>query len=125
MQQYKDYAPTSFDTKGLCKYSNMQNRQNWLVLPVILTRDATALQSSNTEIALKLLGGESDTVEVHRFNHWACGWFEIIIVQPDTDSHEIARQIESDLENYPILDDENYSEWELELGEVEIEETDI
>ena len=30
---------------------------------------------------LRRLGGESTTVQVHRFNHWACGWFEIILTK--------------------------------------------
>jgi len=104
MQRYKDYAPTGFDSKGL----NLPGQQNWLVVPVGLTRDSGSFEESNFEAAIELLDGESDTVEVHRFGHWACGWFEIIIVDPKSKQADKAKGIETALENYPLLDEESY-----------------
>jgi hypothetical protein len=60
-----------------------------------------------------MLGDESETVEVHRFGHWGPGWFEIIIVDPsDSERVEIATDIENRLEDYPILDETDFSERE-------------
>jgi hypothetical protein len=61
---------------------------------------------------LKELGGESDTVEVHRFGHWGPGWFEIILAHPSREAE--IKDMESRLENYPILDEDDHSErqWE-------------
>ena len=50
-----------------------------------------------------------------RFGHWACGWFELILVNPASDKHlKIAYQIKQDLDAYPVLDDDDYSEREYE-----------
>jgi hypothetical protein len=111
MQTYREYRPTQFDTPGLA----LEDQQEWLVLPVIQTRDSEPLEQSNFAKALEMMDGESDTVEVHRFGHWGPGWFEIIIVNPaDTARVAIAEDIESSLADYPVLDESDFSarEWE-------------
>lgn len=112
MQAYKDFRPTGFDPRGI----SLPDQQNWLVLPCGQNRDSNALDRSNFECALEELGGESDAVEIHRFGHWACGWFEIIIVDPASEKAAIAFEIEAALENYPVLNEEHFSE--LEYSEV-------
>ena len=109
MQRYSEFRPTAFDVRGL----NLPDQQDWLVLPCIRTRDSGELDQSNFETALKMLGGESETVEVHRFGHWGPGWFEIIIAKPGSPAEQTAGEIESSLANYPILDEEDWSnrEW--------------
>jgi hypothetical protein len=70
------------------------------------------LEESNFAAALRILGGESDTVEVHRFGHWGPGWYEVILVHPDRAGD--AEEIEASLEDYPVLDDTDLSEREHE-----------
>jgi hypothetical protein len=106
--RYRNFAPTGFDTEGL----GLPNRQDWIVAPVSITRDSGSLDQSNFYTALEILGGESETVEVHRFGHWGPGWFEIILVHPDRESE--IDEIEGSLENYPVLDDEDYSRREYD-----------
>lgn len=108
MQTYSEFQPTEFDPKGVF----LDERQDWLVVPVGRTRDSGPFENSNFETALEMLGGESETVEVHSFNHWGPGWFDIIIVAPDSDAASKAEEIEASLENYPVLDDEDLSERE-------------
>lgn len=105
---YKDWAPTPFDARGLA----LDNRQDWLVAPVLRARDSGTLDLSNFRMTLKRLGGESATVEVHRFRHWGPGWIEIILVHPARAADVEA--IEKSLERYPLLDEMDYSalEWE-------------
>ena len=94
------------------------NRQDWLVASVMRTRDSDPLAQSNFETYLNDLGGESDTVELHSFNHWGPGWFEIILINPeDTDTVEKAQELEDSLENYPVLNEEDWSERENKLSE--------
>ncbi len=109
-QRYGDWSPTAFD-------SNIDiDRENWLVMPVMQTRDSCPLDQSNFAIFLKELGGESETVEVHRFGHWGPGWFEIIIVDPeDMSAMSIAYECAGALEYYPVLDDQDLSDRELAL----------
>ena len=108
MKPYRTWKPTQFDTAGIC----LDDRQDWLVLPCGRNRDSEPFTESNFVTTLSLLGGESDTVEVHRFGHWACGWLEIILVDPASPAFAIAESIEDRLSNYPILDETDFSERE-------------
>ena len=109
MQTYKEFRPTCFNAAGAFLE---EERQDWFVVPCGRTRDSGELDQSNFDTALAILGGESETCEVHRFGHWGPGWFEIIIVHPSRESEVEA--IQESLENYPVLDDEDFSrrEWE-------------
>lgn len=76
---YANYTPSGYDPQG----AFLPDRQDWIVAPISRTRDtADALTIANWKAQLTLLGGESETVELHRFGHWACGWFEIVLVHP-------------------------------------------
>lgn len=104
MQTYKEYAPTSFDIKGL--HGDSLDRSNWFVAPCGRNRDSKIFQESNFHACLELLGGEQEgLVEVHRFGHWGCGWFEIILVHPDL-SNKI-EEIEKRLENCSLLNEDD------------------
>lgn len=114
MQTYAKFRPTGFDPAGAFLDDD---RQDWLVLSVSQTRDSGPLDRSNFETAQKILADGRDDpedFEIHRFGHWGPGWFEIIIVQPGSRAAELAEEIESRMENYPVLDDEDFSrrEWE-------------
>lgn len=113
MKTYAEFRPTGHDCKGL----GLDDRQDWLVVPCPRNRDSDCLQESNFRSALRMLGGESDTVERYSFGHWACGWFEIILVQPGTDSERIATEIETSLEHYPVLDENDWSDLEHETAQ--------
>ncbi len=111
MQTYAKFSPTSCDQRGLCP----PDQQDWLV-SLSRNRDSDCLTESNFHSALKSLGGESETVQVHRFGHWACGWFEVILVAPDSDAAKEAEQIEAALADYCVLDDSDFSERENEAA---------
>lgn len=108
---YKDWAPTEFDHRGA--FLRDPPRGNWIVVPVLRTRDSGVRADSNFETALKILGytdGNEDRVEVHSFNHWGPGWFEIILVHP-----RLVYQVEElqrTLDTCAILDETDYSERE-------------
>lgn len=110
MQTYSDHIPTCFD----CHIA-LDDREHWLLAPVSRTRDSSELDNSNFAVALEMLGGESETVEVHRFGHWGPGWYEILIVDPaDSERIAILDDIVRRLESYPILNESDHSnrEWE-------------
>ena len=83
---------------GLDSYSNYAGEIPSDSLLVVLTRsrDSDILSESNWEVALERLGGESDTVEIHRFGHWACGWGEALCVQAGSLSDDHFSEAESD-----------------------------
>lgn len=114
METYKTFRPSAFDPAGF----GLRDQQDWLVAPVTRNRDSDPLTESNFEAFLKALGGKSDTVQVCRIGHWACGWFEIILLDP-TDKLRVseAEAMESALEAYPVLDEEDVLERESAAAE--------
>ena len=89
-------------------------------------RDSDCLVNSNFDTALSRVRavmskdsvpGEDDcaTVQVVSENHWLCGWVEWVAIHPsDTAAVAEAEAIESELENYPVLDEEDFSRREDE-----------
>jgi len=89
------------------------------------SRDSQILEQSNFEVALAELGGESDCecdendchcpVIITRSSHWAVGWVEELRVAiHDTKKLKIALKLLNRLDEYPILDESDYSERELD-----------
>lgn len=114
LQTYAEFRPTAFD-HHISIDSGEDSREHWLIVPVSQTRDSGALETTNFAAALQSLGGESETVEVHRFGHWGPGWFEILIVNPaDAERVRIAEDIARRLGDYPVLDESALSEAEYE-----------
>ena len=86
-------------------------------------RDSGLVEESNFWSALKMLNGESDTVKIIRFRHWAVGWIETILIhESDKVSVDKGFEIEKALENYPILDEDDFYERESEKRDELIEE---
>lgn len=121
MQVYKEFQPTKFDARGLM--GDEAGISNWLVAPTLINRDTPdgSIERSNWEtivIALKAIEPTEATEDrslvgnwqIHRFNHWGNGWFEIIVVRPNSDCATICGEFESSLADYPILDEEDYSQ---------------
>jgi len=109
------FRPTAFDPPGL----NLAEQQDWLVAPVLRHRDAEPLEASNFHVALQALGGESEMVEVHRFNHWAVGWFEIILIRPGSPAQALGEELEDRLAEHPVLDEHDLAARELDTQEPE------
>ena len=99
------------------------------------SRDSDALERSNFDAMLKALGGEQSDkeredpedegaalslVRVIRESHWAVGWVEwIAIHESATDALQIADKLKGKLEDYPVIDEELFSEYETtEANEV-------
>lgn len=110
MNPFSDFRPTQFD-----HHVTVDGREHWLVAPVSRTRDSEPMEESNFHVALESLGGESSTVEVHRFGHWGPGWFELILIDPsDAKKVKEGEDIAKALGNYPVLDDADLSRREHE-----------
>jgi hypothetical protein len=107
MRRYSEWKPSQFDTPGL----SLPDRQDWFVVPVLRTRDATCLEESNFASALEFLSEirSPEDYEVHSFHHWACGWFDIIIVRPGSPAEKVARDLADHLDDYPVLDEDDLS----------------
>jgi len=111
MKTYREFQPTGFDSKGL----GLDDKQDWLVAPNGTNRDAGVLTRANWEAQEKILAeADPDGLDhqVHRFGHWGNGWFEIVIVRPETLAAEVAE--ECDCSDYPVLSDDVYNRLEAE-----------
>ncbi len=77
-------------------------------------RDSDTLTRSNFTCALKALGGEDlPQVIVVRESHWAVGWVEwIAIHEKAITAIKTAEDIETALEDYPIVNEDHWSEVE-------------
>ena len=108
MEQYRNWAPAVGDKKGFL----IPDQQDWYVGPS-RGRGSDPLGESNFITALERLGGESVHVQVHHFGHWFEGWIEFILVDNTHEkSVETLRQMEKDMEEYPVLDEHHHSELE-------------
>ena len=114
METYKNFKPSPFDSHISIRYEEGGSREEWLVCPCFRNRDSNCLDESNFACALEILEGESETVEVHRFGHWASGWFEIILIDPASPAAKVGEEIEASLEDYVILNEDHFSELEHE-----------
>ena len=112
MKTVKEFAPTQFD-HSLGAFSAFADKLDWLVCPASQTRDSGLLARCNFEAQSAELSREDpdgNDHETHRIGHWGPGWYEIVIVRPDTKAHRAAVEIEGALSTYPVLDDFAYSE---------------
>ncbi len=108
MKPYSEFRPTGFDTRGL----NAEDvGADWLVV-VGQNRDSNALDRSNFAVAVESMGPldpEDKDHAIRRFGHWACGWFELLLVRPDTACAKEGASIEAALADYPVLNEEDFS----------------
>jgi len=116
MERYGDFQPTPFDSRSnfaVFDREELDSIEGWFIL-LGRNRDSDLLSESNFACALESLGGEGEDVRVHRFGHWACGWYELLLVRPDTEACRKAEEIESALSDCPVLDESDFSEKEQE-----------
>ena len=106
MTTVSQFAPTGFD-HPIGQFLALADKQTWIVAPCTRTRDSSILENTNWDAQLRRLGDESDTLEIHRFGHWACGWYETVIVSPERLPEVEA--LRDALDRYPLLDEERYS----------------
>lgn len=91
---------------------------DYFVFPIIKTRDCDFLTESNFEILSKEmlplskeLDNEEESVFVARMNHWACGFYEILLIhESDTKALDKAKKLVKELNDYPVLDEQDYSD---------------
>lgn len=133
MNKIKEYiTKNSFNalmdnSRGLDTWSNYSGPSNDRIVVSGIGRNRDTqecdIEASNFEVALEMLGGESSSVKVERYDHWGCGWFEIITLSPRATSKiKIALEITEMLEQYALLDDSDYSEREYKYQQEHAEQ---
>ena len=102
-------AMTSGGIDSWSNYIGDRSYSDWYMF-LGRSRDSHILEESNFQAGLKALGGESDDVFIYKVNHWAYGWIEEILINPaNADMVELANNIRKQLDDYPVLDEDDYS----------------
>ena len=118
LEQAKELAGNHKDFSDFSWFDEPKDSENWMIIP-IETRDGDLLEQSNAAFITKTL--KPFDVEIQRFNHWACGWMDHIIIQVFdgeqkeeniTDIFKKFLELKKRIENYPVLDEKDYCERE-------------
>ena len=99
-------------------FSSFDSAQNYIgetvdgYIVLTQTRDSDTLARSNWEVGRERL----PDADIHRFGHWLCGWVEHLTVPADAPDELLiaAAQIVEDIEAYPVLSDDHFSNLEYE-----------
>ena len=104
--------PTGVDSDSNFIGDSDHLRDHYYLAPVSTSRDANILTRSNWEVVTDdiLKYKRHVDTEICRFDHWACGWYEqLLIHKSDTKALKVAEEWCCALENYPVASDEHYS----------------
>ena len=95
--------------KQPCSYFG--DKGEWLQV-ISHTRDSSCLERSNFQVATKMMEDvDSECFEIERYSHWACGWIETLVIDPDNKAAvEKGNEIITLISQYPILDEDHYSQ---------------
>lgn len=95
-------------------------RGHWYVVAG-QSRDSKLLEKCNFEAFRKVIddahpqGDDGESSAIERASHWACGWVDSLLLNPDYPTVvRAAKECLAEMENYPILDERAYSEAEHE-----------
>jgi hypothetical protein len=99
----------------LPQYYSGARWDGYLVAPCTRNRDSDTVERSNWDAQLERIPADGEGVTIVRENHWAVGWVEWLAILP-TASVAVAEaeKIADELESYPILDEDAWSELEFE-----------
>jgi len=109
MPRYKDHSPTGFD-RHIC----VDEIEDWVV-SLNRNRDSDLCDESNWSVATKefeKIDPNGNDHQIHNFGHWACGWYELILVRPDSPCHKLATEFMCSLADSCLLDEDDHSERE-------------
>lgn len=114
------------NTRAVGSSAYFGDRPDWLIA-FAMRRDSDTITRSNFRVAEKALRelpavkewpGEDCPIQIERFSHWAVGWCDYLIVNPECKpAVELAEQMREKVENYPILCEHDHSDLEHEEAE--------
>ena len=108
LEQYRWHRSNNYGGQDLTQYFRVLGR----------SRDSGLLETSNWEVGKTEFEQFDSGWEVFGFNHWAVGWIDELMVHEDASEAVLvlAANIRGQLEDYPILDEEDHSRREYEAG---------
>lgn len=113
----KDFLfPEGKRPDGFMLHDDLSEVFDWIASSEIqINRDSDELTESNWQVfKAGLEETNSDDWRVLEFGHFACGWYQIIILRPNSASYDFYIKCMESLEDYPILDEDHYSALQYE-----------
>ena len=113
----KDFLyPEGKRPDGFMMHEDLDHEMDWITSTEIqINRDSDELTESNWQVFIDgLEKTNSEDWRILRFGHFACGWYEIVILRPNSASYDYYIQCLEILEDYPILDEDHYSALQYE-----------
>lgn len=111
-----------FESFGWSRANELDDADNWTIV-YTYHRDSGLLDQSNAAAIEKALapfldGDEPDAIEEHH-RHWACGWIDGFAIRVFrnarvTKAFRTYMEIRDRLDDYPVLDEEDYCQREYE-----------
>ena len=115
LERWSSDGPTAFDTAA--NYGG-EDMGGTYVAPVSISRDtADALTLSNWRVVTAELEPlcKHDESGIHRFGHWGCGWYELLLIhESDTKALKAADAWAASLADYCVADESDLIEAEHE-----------
>lgn len=113
------------NTKTVGSSAYFGENATWLIA-YTTQRDADCLDESNfafIERELRSLPefkswqGDEEPITTERFSHWAVGWIDYLIINPEFSAGiELTEKLREKLEDYPCLDEEDWSQRESDAA---------
>lgn len=102
-------------------YGRPENAEIWCIY-YTHNRGSDLLEQSNAEVIKEKLQGEEfeNDVIFQRHNHWAVGWVEGVVIRVYNEGGDITEafkalyDIKTSLEDYPLLDEDDFSKKEYQ-----------
>lgn len=98
-----------------------EDDERWAVV-YVCNRDSGLIDQSNASVVEQEMAQFEDDVIAQRHSHWACGWVDgyvIRVYRPGgsiTDAFRRYCELRERMEDYPLLDEEDYSRREYEAA---------
>jgi hypothetical protein len=82
MKSWDSFMRQGKQLDGYLNYIGTIDHKN-MIFVISQTRDSSCTEKRKFSQVLKSLGGESTDVQVHHFGHWAIGWIDQILINPE------------------------------------------
>lgn len=118
LERWSADGPTGWDSAA--NYAG-EDLSDFYVAPAGINRDTSdALALSNWRVLWRELEPllQHECSGIHRFGHWACGWYELILIhESESAALQVADESAAALADYPVLDESDLSAAEHEAEE--------
>jgi hypothetical protein len=104
-----------------------KDMREYYVFPISHTRDSGLLTNHNFNYCWNQLKKKARAgTGIYLFNHWACGWFELILINKNNSmAILLADDLISDYDNYPLFAENEYQEKEYKYISEQWENADL